>query len=111
MSVYPKVLAALRAAELLRLEEVDLQRHVAVPWVAAALGEKWHEQEAYELAGFPDTIQRLEENLAEHASPSVKRLKRYAQLGALGNTNTEYASRQRTICQAAIPGRRGRDSG
>ena len=50
MSVYPRVLAALRAAELLRLEEVDLQRHVAVPWVAAALGEKWHEQEAYELA-------------------------------------------------------------
>ena len=39
MSVYPKVLAALRAAELMLLEEVDLQRHVAVPWVAAALGE------------------------------------------------------------------------
>ena len=86
MSIYPKVLAALRAAELLRLEEVDLQRHVAVPWVAAALGEKWKDQEAYELAGFPDTLQRLESGLTEHASPSVNRLKRYAQLGALGST-------------------------
>ena len=86
MSTYPQVLEALRTAELLLLNEVDIQRHVAVPWVAAALGEKWKGVEAYELAGFPDTIKRLEDGLKEHASPSVNRLKRYASLGALGDT-------------------------
>ena len=40
MAVYPMVLAALRAAELLLLSEDDIQRHIAVPWVAAALGER-----------------------------------------------------------------------
>ena len=71
---------------LLRLSEDDIQRHVAVPWVAAALGERWKDSEAYGMAGFEDTIQRLEDGLKQHASPAVKRLKRYAALGALGDT-------------------------
>ena len=89
LAQFPKILTALRGAEMITLQEEECNRDVLVPWVSASLGVPWAGSVAFSPGGFGESLQRLERDLARCASiagyrPTAPlrdagRVRRYAQ--------------------------------
>ena len=97
LAQFPKVLATLRGAEMITLQEEECTREILVPWVSASLAMPWSGSETFSPGGFSAALQKLEGELGNMASPGVARLRRYAMLDAIGDTLTERGETVRRL--------------